>query len=158
MNSQISEIAAVPDESSFPSTIFDSASLSCYAATELDQLLLRGTESLENVKHFISFIENQVSEPKLERNPETIMALNWAFVDSNLLRPSIDTTIQDLFNEAGKITGSLRDVIKRPSYYRNTEAERLESLRDFCLFLSKRFAANEPFSLLDEPTYSETQE
>jgi hypothetical protein len=156
MTPSLSQIAALPESSTMSSSVSQSAILSCYAATELDRLLLKGDSTLENVNAFISFMETQVAGHGIEQNPETIMALSWAFEDCDLLHPSVDTTIEQLFDEAAKISRYLKDVMQRPNHYLSNDRFQLQSLRDFCLSLSKRFASSEASFSFEDPIQTES--
>lgn len=127
----------------------DLATVSCYAATELDNLLLGRPRGLDAVRRLIEIISESivsVAEPTSPRslmNPATAVAMNHALLDSDLTRKESLNTVDQLIEASGRVTSMLSQAIENAQEVQEGQRQHLEKLRSLCLALSNRALAFE---------------
>ncbi len=132
----------------------DLATVSCYAATEIDDFLLERAGHFEAVRRLIGMLRKSIvsvpepASPKSLIDPTTAVAMKHALLDSDPgLEPSL-TTIDELVREAGRVTDALTRIADNPREFGPEKRPEIEKLRSLCLSLANRaLALEEP---LDE--------
>jgi hypothetical protein len=130
----------------------DIPNLSCHAAIELDNLILRKSNTFEAAHQLIeAILKSGLSStngaqtngrPYAYLNTATALAFDGAIRDS---KPNYSkTTVQDLIKEVDDFVDTLKLIIADPQRALKEYKKEAEELRSFCLALSKRALANEP--------------
>lgn len=127
----------------------DLATVSCYAAGEVDELILGRANHFDAIKRLLeiiktSLIAGQVStSPQSLIDPTTAVAMNRALVSSD---PTLSMeTIGELLEKSSHVAELLERVIAEPEKVKETEEEELVRLRSLCLELSNSaLACEEP--------------
>lgn len=117
------------------------ATVSCYAAGEVDDLILGQQKGFSALKHLLRMInealigETTQASPESLIEPTTAVAMNRALGRSNpALRDNL-RTVDQLLAESKRVAGSLKKVIDDPHQAREDLGE-LEDLRSLCIALS----------------------
>lgn len=124
----------------------DLATVSCYAAGEVDDLILGRSKSFEALKRLLEMIHNSLTSPEVSASPQSLIdptaavAMNHALENSD---PNISmNTLDELLEQSGRVAQLLKRVITEPQ---KVERNNLERLRLLCLELSNSaLACEEP--------------
>ena len=134
----------------------DLATVSCYAAGEVDNIILKRPNGFGAIKRLRHMIQNSLIDCGTSTSghfmvdPTTAVAVNRALVTSG----SVDNldTVDKLIEESKQITKLLDEVTKKAEEGKQNKSE-LEKLRSLCLALSRSaLAFEEP---IDEAEASE---
>lgn len=138
----------------------DLATVSCYAAGEVDNLILGRPNGFSAVRRLLKMIqqtligEETCASPESMIDPTTAVAMNRALECSDpALRDNLKT-VDQLRKESARVVGSLERVIQSPSKVRNEDLPELETLRSLCIALSDNaLACDEPIDEAQPQTY-----
>jgi len=127
------------------------ATVSCYAAGEVDDLILGQSKGFSALRHLLRMInetligETTQASPESLIEPTTAVAMNRALGRSNpALRDNLKT-VDQLLVESKRVAGSLREVIDDPHQAKRKNPRELENLRSLCIALSdSALACEEP--------------
>jgi len=127
----------------------DLATVSCYAAGEVDDLILGRSRSFDALKRLLEMLRNSLISSKVSASPEslidptTAVAMNRAFENSD--PPISMSTVEELLTQSNRVAKLLERVITEPQRVREAERDKLENLRSLCLELSNSaLACEEP--------------
>lgn len=126
----------------------DLAWLACQAATEIDNLILKRSQSLEAVRGLASTLTDPGSSLLQEGQQSSLIDPTTTVVLTRALREltadTTETRLRDLLRAAGKVVNRLVDVSSRTASSGALDNEALTTLRSFCLALSRHAAAMSP--------------
>ncbi len=134
----------------------DLATVSCYAATEIDNLLLGRPGKYRAVRRLMEILNDSLisvpdpASPRSLMDPSTAVAMSYALLDADPEMKVPFKTITEVITEAKRVWNRLAAIVKEePGAVPQEELAELERLRSLCLALSDRaLAFDEP---LDEP-------
>lgn len=140
------------DDMSFWGFEEDLSSLACYAATEIDNLILQQDVKLKATSRLISeisefgLISRQVKDSsgtvRKRLNPSTAVAFHCAISDTNIAQAA--EKMADLGEQAKQIKERLEFLLNDPKKAVEEDVKKVEELRAFCIALSKRALSCEP--------------
>jgi len=127
----------------------DLATVSCYAAGEVDDLILGRSKRFDALKRLLEMIHNSLVSSEVTASPQSLMdpttavAMNHALENSD---PTISmNTVDELLVQSNLVAQLLERVITDPQKVKEGEREKLEDLRSLCLELSRSaLACEEP--------------
>lgn len=123
----------------------DLSTLSCHAAIEIESLMINEYRGLKAVKGLADVISKSLSPAEHDPtkysfiDPTTIVVMNRAIDDTNLSKRL--NTIEDFIKESSLISVKLREITSDYEKTQRRDIDKLRSLRDFCLALSKQSSA-----------------
>lgn len=138
------------DEKFLPWVLGDDLTVvSCYAAGEVDDLILGRPSEFDAVKHLSKTLKDSIvsvpegTSPEAMIDPTTAVAMNRAleYSDSTSSKPL--RTVAELVIESERITNLLDQLIDNSEEVRRNNFSDLEKLRSLCLALSSSALAFE---------------
>lgn len=133
----------------------DLATVSCYAATDLENLIVANSSRLTAVTKLTEILRTSMPSlaesvaPRSLVDPVTVVAVNRALSDTSPhLQDSINN-LQSLVKEAQNIREQLEQVLASPLDFRRGRLDELKKMQSFCLALSRSALSYEP--AFDEP-------
>ena len=120
----------------------DLAVVSCYAAGEVDDLILGRPSEFDAVKHLSKTLKDLIvfvpegAFPEAMIDPATAVAVNRALEYCNSTSSKPLRTVTELVTEAKQITSLLDQLIDNSKEVRQNRMPDLEMLRSLCLALS----------------------
>lgn len=128
----------------------DLATVSCYAATEIDDLLLGRPSGFDAVRHLVEILRSSLvsvadpASPRSLMDPTTAVAMNHAIVDSDPQMKAPLKTITEVVREAKRISEGLSAIAEeQPKTVASERRVEVERLRSLCLALANRALAFE---------------
>lgn len=127
----------------------DLSTVSCYAAGEVDNLILGRPNGFQAIKHLIDMIRNslikvgQSASAEYMVDPATAVAMGQALKDSYQEKGASIDTLEKLIIEATHVTDILEKATQNPDEVRRSNLGELKQLRSLCLALSENALAYE---------------
>lgn len=127
----------------------DLSTVSCYAAGEVDNLILERPNGFKAVKRLVEMIRNsligvgQSTSAEYMVDPTTAVAMGQALEDSYLETGTSIDTLEKLISEATRVTTLLERTTQNPSEVYKNNLKELKQLRSLCLALSENALAYE---------------
>lgn len=126
----------------------DLATVSCYAAGEVDNLILKRSNGLRALKRLRQMIQSSLIDCGTSDSghsmvdPTTAIAMNRALLDLPFGSGGNLDTVDELINESKQVA-ELLDRVARKAERGDQDLKELENLRSLCLALSKSALAFE---------------
>jgi len=127
----------------------DLSTVSCYAAGEVDNLILERPNGFKAVKRLVEMIQNsligvgQSTSAEYMVDPATAVAMGQALKDSYRETGTSIDTLEKLISKATSVTKLLERATQNPNEVRKNNLEELKKLRSLCLALSENALAFE---------------
>ena len=128
----------------------DLATVACYAAADLDYLLVTREGQVGAVERLIKMLRSSIppasecSDPSSLVDPLTVMTINHALSASRESGNKSITTLKHLVDEASGILDTLDEVSRDPQSFVDKKREEMERMRGFCVALSRSALSCEP--------------
>jgi hypothetical protein len=120
----------------------DLATVSCYAAGEIDSLILGHQNGFSAVKRLLGmirealFVERTGFSPESLIDPTTAVAMNHALEGTDPTLKGNLKTVDQLIQQSHKVVKLLDRVSKNPSQVKREKPDQLKKLRSLCIALS----------------------
>jgi hypothetical protein len=118
------------------------ATVACYAAGEVDDLILDRPNGFVAVRRLLRMIKDALFGETFQGSPESLIepttaaAMNRALGHSNPALKDNLKTVDQLLAESRRVALSLEGVVKDPNRMKREEPAELERLRALCIALS----------------------
>ena len=131
----------------------DLATVSCYAATELDNCILNRNDKFYAVNRLVTMIKQSIisfsrsSQPSYAIDPNAALAMNRALEDFD---PALKTSLKTIDQLIEKSEEAMKKLEMLMGGTKQFNPDELKSLRTLCISLSKNaFACEEPLDDID---------
>jgi len=138
----------------------DLATVSCYAAGEVDNLILGRANGFSAVKRLIEmihealFVQRMGASPESLIDPTTAVAMNRALERSDPALKDNLSTVDQLIEQSKKVAQLLERVSSDPDQVKRKKPEQLRKLRSLCIALSDNaLAYEEPIDEVQPHTF-----
>jgi len=135
----------------------DLAIVACYAAGEVDNLIMGRPNGFSALKRLLEMIQssiissNESTSPQSLIDPTTAVAMNRALEHSYPTLKESLSTVDQLIEQSGVVAELLDRVIKEPQKFQKHQGKDLETLRSLCLSLSNNaLACEEPIEEIQQ--------
>jgi len=127
----------------------DLATVSCYAAGEVDDLLLGRSKRFDAVKRLLEMIKTSLISEQVSTAPHSLVDPTAAVAMNRALESSEFTesmnTIDELLEQSGIVAKLLENIVVDPGKALEADRVKLEKLRSLCIELSNSaLACEEP--------------